>query len=124
LGEYIPQVYLYHSIWKVLLNEDANSHRRVLDGYNIQFLDQLITIVSSTTIISYSLYSFSATNLPENHAMMLTIPIVVYGIFRYLFLIQIKGEGGAPDELLLSDLPLMLTCAFYGLSVLFIFYLF
>ncbi len=108
----------------VLLNEDANSHRRVLDGYSVQFLDQLITIVSSTTIISYSLYTFSAANLPQNHAMMLTIPIVVYGIFRYLFLIQIKGEGGAPDELLLSDLPLMLTCAIYGLSVLIIFYLF
>ena len=108
----------------MLLNDGANSHRRVLDGYNIPFLDQLITIVSSTTIIAYSLYTFSAPNLPENHAMMLTIPFVIYGIFRYLFLIQMKGEGGAPDELVLSDLPLQITIACFGLSVLIIFYIF
>ena len=108
----------------MLLNDDANSHRPVLDGYSIPFLDTLITIVSSTTIMAYSLYTFSAPNLPNNHAMMLTIPFVIYGIFRYLFLIQMQGEGGAPDELVLSDRPLQLTGILYGLSVLFIFYIF
>ena len=107
----------------VLLSEDANQHRIVFEGYSIPFLDQLITIVSSTTVIAYSFYSFSAPNLPENHSMMLTIPFVLYGIFRYLYLIQIKRSGGAPEELVLNDKPLQLSVLFYGISVLFIFYL-
>ncbi len=107
-----------------LLNEDAQSHRRVLDGYNLPLLDQLITIVSSSTILAYSLYTFSAPNLPANHAMMLTIPFVLYGIFRYLYLIQIKHEGGAPEEILLADRPLQITVVLWGLSILTIFYVF
>ncbi len=106
-----------------LLATGANSHRRVLDGYTIPFLDQLITIVTSMTIIAYSLYTFSAPNLPDNHAMMLTIPFVVYGIFRYLYLIQVKETGGAPEELLLTDHPLQVTIVLLGISVLVIFYL-
>ncbi len=107
-----------------LLNEGAQSHRRVLDGYNLPLLDQLITIVSSTTLLAYSLYTFSAPNLPANHAMMLTIPFVLYGIFRYLYLIHIKHEGGAPEEILLSDRPLQITVLLWGLSILLIFYVF
>lgn len=107
-----------------LLTDGDNSHRRVLDGYTIPLLDQLITIVSSTTIIAYSLYTFSAPNLPDNHSMMLTIPFVIYGIFRYLYLIQVKREGGAPEELLLSDRPLQAAIGLWGLSILIIFYIF
>jgi len=106
------------------LSIDANNHRRVLDGYSIPFLDQLITIVSSSTILTYSLYTFSAPNLPENHSMMLTIPFVLYGIFRYLYLIQIKGEGGAPEELVLTDRPLQATILLFGLAVFLVFYVF
>lgn len=105
------------------LAEVANSHRRVLDGYTLPFLDQLITIVSSTTIIAYSLYTFSAPNLPEDHSMMLTIPFVVYGIFRYLYLIQVKQEGGAPEELLLTDRPLQLAVFLCALIIFIIFYI-
>ncbi len=105
------------------LASGAASSRRVLDGYSIPLLDQLITIVSSTTIIAYSLYTFSAPNLPANHSMMLTIPFVLYGIFRWLYLIQIKGEGSAPEEIALSDRPLQITVLLFGLAVLFIFYL-
>jgi 4-hydroxybenzoate polyprenyltransferase len=108
----------------VLLSKNANNHRIVFKGYSIPFLDQLITIVSSTTIITYSLYSFSAPNLPENHSMMLTIPFVLYGIFRYLYLIQIEQSGGAPEELVLKDKPLQLSVFLYALSVIVIFYLF
>jgi 4-hydroxybenzoate polyprenyltransferase len=104
------------------LADEANSHRKVLDGYTIPFLDQLITIVSGTTIIAYSLYTFSAPNLPEDHSMMLTIPFVVYGIFRYLYLIQIKHEGGAPDELLLTDRPLLASVVLCGLAIFLVFY--
>jgi len=105
-----------------LLEGEALSHRRVLEGYSIGLLDQLITIVSATTIITYSLYTFSAPNLPANHTMMLTIPFVLYGIFRYLYLIQIKNEGGAPEELLLTDRPLQVTIMLFGLTVLVVLY--
>ncbi len=107
-----------------LLAENANNHRRVLDGYSIPFLDQLITVVSGTTIVAYSLYTFSAPNLPANHSMMLTIPFVLYGIFRYLYLIQIKESGGAPEEILLSDRPLQVAILLWGLTILVIFYIF
>ena len=102
----------------------ASNHRKVLQGYTIPFLDQLIMIVSGTTIVAYSLYTFSAPNLPENHTMMLTIPFVLYGIFRYLYLMQIEQAGGAPDELLLTDRPLQATIILWGISILVIFYLF
>lgn len=107
-----------------LLETEANNHRRVFDGYTIPLLDQLILIVSSTTIIAYSLYTFSAPNLPANHSMMLTIPFVLYGVFRYLYLIQVKQAGGAPEELLLSDRPLQATIILWGITILIIFYLF
>ena len=106
-----------------LLAGDANSHRRVLNGYTIPLLDQYILIVSSTTILAYSLYTFSAPNLPENHSMMLTIPFVIYGIFRYLYLVQSKHAGGAPEDVLLSDRPLQVTILLWGLAVMGIFYL-
>jgi len=101
---------------------DEHGQRRVLDGYNLPLLDQLITIVSSSTILAYSLYTFSASNLPNNNTMMLTIPFVLYGVFRYLWLIQVKHEGGAPEDLLLSDRPLQLTIFLWGLSIFLIFY--
>ncbi len=108
----------------VLVPENSQSHRKVLSGYSLDFVDQLITIVSATTIIAYSLYTFSAPNLPENHSMMLTIPFVLYGIFRYLSLIQINKVGGEPEELLLKDRPLQATILLWAASIVAIFYLF
>jgi len=107
-----------------LANQVGDNPRRVLDGYTIPLLDQLITIVSSTTIIAYSLYTFSAPNLPENHVMMLTIPFVIYPIFRYLYLIQVEGKGGAPEDVLFSDRPFLVTILLWGISILLIFYIF
>lgn len=106
-----------------LLAGDANSHRKVLEGYTIPLLDQLILVVSSSTIITYSLYTFSGPNLPANNIMMLTIPFVIYGIFRYLYLVQLKQIGGEPEEVLFTDRPLQLTILLWGLSILFIYYL-
>jgi 4-hydroxybenzoate polyprenyltransferase len=108
----------------VLGIESQGAHRKVLDGYSITLIDQLITIVSSTTIIAYSLYTFSAPNLPENHSMMLTIPFVLYGIFRYLYLIEIKHAGGEPEELLLKDRPLQVTILLWAVAIFIIFYIF
>ena len=107
----------------VLVSAASNSTRRVLDGYTISFLDQLIVIVSATTIVAYSLYTFSAENLPQNHTMMLTIPFVIYGIFRYLYLIHVENSGGAPEELVLKDRPLMGTLALWGLASVAVLYL-
>jgi 4-hydroxybenzoate polyprenyltransferase len=105
-----------------LLSSNANNHRAVFEGYSIEFLDQLITIVSGTTIVAYSLYTFSAPNLPANHAMMLTIPFVLFGIFRYLYLVKIQHTGGEPEELVMKDRPLQISVFFWGLSILAIFY--
>lgn len=106
-----------------LLEKGAGSHRKVLDGYTIPLLDQYITIVSGMTIVTYSLYSFSAENLPGNHSMMLTIPFVVYGIFRYLQLIQTGHAAGSPEEVALKDRPLQATVILWGLAVIAVFYL-
>ncbi len=107
-----------------LLSDDAFAHRRVLDGYTLPLLDQYITIVSATTIVAYSLYTFSAPNLPDNNAMMLTIPFAIYGILRYLYLVQTNQGGGAPEDELLTDRPLQITMISWGLVVLVILYLF
>ena len=106
-----------------LLLQGAGSHRKVLDGYTLPLLDQYIMIVSGTTIVAYSLYTFSAPNVPENHSMMLTIPFVVYTIFRYLYLIEVKHAGGAPEEILLSDRPFQIAMFLWVATVIVIFYL-
>lgn len=106
----------------VLAQKTGNNHRKVLESYTLPFLDQLVTIVLTVTIISYSLYTFSAPNLPDNYVMMLTIPFVIYGIFRYLYLVQVKGHGEAPEEIVLSDKPFILNMMIWGLVLLVIFY--
>jgi 4-hydroxybenzoate polyprenyltransferase len=106
-----------------LLAGEANAHRKVLEGYSLPLLDQLMTIVTSGAIITYSLYTFWAPGLPENHVMMLTIPFVLFGVFRYLHLVHVEQCGGAPEEVLFSDRPLQIDVAAWGLTVLLIYYL-
>jgi hypothetical protein len=96
--------------------------RRVLEGYSEAFLDQLILIVLTLAILTYSLYTFSAPNLPENHAMMFTIPFVIYGFFRYLYLVQVRNSGEAPEEILFRDRPIQLDLVLWAASILLIFY--
>ena len=98
----------------VLLGADAVSHRAILDDYNLDLIDRLQAIVTTSAVVAYSLYTFLAEGLPQDHAMMLTIPFVLYAIFRYLYLIHVRGEGGAPEEILLRDRPLQITMALYG----------
>lgn len=105
-----------------LLSHGAGSHRKVLEGYTLPLLDQYITIVSAATILAYSLYTFSAPNLPANHSMMLTIPFIAYIIFRYLYIIQVTHDAGAPEEVLLSDRPMQIAIFLFGLTVLGVFY--
>lgn len=106
----------------LLLDDVAGEHRRNLDEYSVELLDQLILITASATVMAYSLYSFTSPNLPENHSMMLTIPFVMYAIFRYLFLIHRRDGGGSPEQLLLSDGPLLAGIALWGLLAVGILY--
>lgn len=101
---------------KVLLGDEAGNHRESLNHYTLGLLDQLISLVTSSTIVAYALYTFSAPNLPENHLMMLTIPFVIYGLFRYLYLVHAKGVTLAPDEVLLTDRALQVDLLLWGLS--------
>jgi 4-hydroxybenzoate polyprenyltransferase len=93
-----------------------------LQEYNLRFLDEMLALVSSCTVMAYSLYTFSAPNLPPNHLMMLTIPFVLYGLFRYLYLIHVKGETDPPDAVLFRDRGLLLDVLLFGLVVVIIFY--
>jgi 4-hydroxybenzoate polyprenyltransferase len=106
----------------VLLEGNADAHRQSLQEYNLPLLDHIISIVTASTLLAYSLYTFSAPNLPPNHTMMLTIPPILYAIFRYLYLVHVKGMGGAPEEIALSDRPLQATFVLWGLSVVIVMY--
>ncbi|TAK12113.1 MAG: decaprenyl-phosphate phosphoribosyltransferase [Anaerolineae bacterium] len=99
------------------------SGRKVLQFYTLEFLDQLMIIVLTIAIVTYSLYTFSAPNLPENHTMMLTIPFVIYAIFRYLWLVKVGGHGEAPEDLLFSDRPLQADLVLWAATIFVIFYL-
>jgi len=107
----------------VLMKENANDTRAILGEYNVHFLDEMLALVSSSTVMAYSLYTFSAPNLPPNHTMMLTIPFVLYGLFRYLYLIHVKGETDPPDVVIFKDRPLLLDVIMFGMVVFVVFYI-
>ena len=106
----------------LLLDSDAAAHRRNLDEYSAELLDQFITITAAATIMAYSLYTFEADTSPDNRLMMLTIPFVVYAIMRYLFLVHRRNGGGAPEQALLTDYPLLGCIALWGLVAVVILY--
>ncbi len=87
-------------------DSDAANHRPVLEHYTVAFLDQLIAVVAPAALVAYTLYTFTADNLPGDNSMMLTIPFVMYGVFRYLFLVHRRNLGGEPEEIFLTDRPL------------------
>ena len=87
--------------------------RAVLDGYSFALVDQLVSIVAACTIVAYSLYTFEAR---EGSAMMATIPFVVFGLFRYLMLMHRKDLGEEPENVLLTDVPILVTIALWALT--------
>ncbi len=93
----------------LLLNNDAVSHRPVLENYSVKLLDQLLQVVTTSTFIFYCLYSVQdhSSSGIQSEMMMFTIPMVTYGIFRYMYLIYHKKDGGSPTNLLLTDPPLL-----------------
>jgi hypothetical protein len=106
-----------------LVELDGNaSTRAILSEYSVPLLDQIIAIVTAATLAAYAFYTFSAPQLPDNHTMMLTIPFVMYGIFRYLYLVHVKGAGGAPDEILLTDRPMQAAIVLWALVAAIVLY--
>lgn len=106
-----------------LLEEGAAKHRSSLQHYNLPLLDQIIGIVTTSTFLAYTFYCFEAeTSLVPDGRMLLTAPFVFYFIVRYLYLIHVKKQGGAPDELLLKDRPLFIDSVLWALAVVVLIY--
>ena len=106
----------------VLLEDGAVNHRRILFEYSTDLLDQMISIVTTATLIAYILYTVSAETVAKfgSDKLKYTIPFVLYGIFRYLYLIHQRNEGGSPEKVLLNDRPILVTVLLYGLAVCFV----
>ena len=105
----------------VSLGENASGHRKILEEYSPGLLDEMMGISTASCIIGYSIYSVSDRTMElVSTKLWVTIPFVVFGIFRYLYLVHIKGHGGSPDRLLLSDMPLLLNILLWLLTVVLI----
>ncbi|MBN2719563.1 MAG: decaprenyl-phosphate phosphoribosyltransferase [Proteobacteria bacterium] len=100
----------------VLMGTEASSHRRILSEYSLPFLDQLIGIVTAATIVSYAIYTLSpeVTRRLGSSSMILTLPFVIYGIFRYLYLVHLREGGGSPARDLLADRALLICIFLWG----------
>ena len=108
----------------VLLCESAGSHRKILDEYSPYFLDQMISVVTAGTVVAYSLYTMDAEVIAKlgTKNLPLTIPFVMYGIFRYLYLVHQKEEGGSPSRVLLSDKPILINIGLFFITVVILLY--
>jgi 4-hydroxybenzoate polyprenyltransferase len=104
----------------VLLQGEASNHRQILKEYSLPLLDQLITIVIAATIMAYSLYTFQGPT--GNHRLMITIPLVIYGMFRYLYLMHMRMEGGSPEEVLLRDRHMLGTVVLCTVLIIVVLY--
>ena len=101
---------------ELLILENASLHRRNLESYSWQMLDQAVAITAAATLIAYAVYTFEADTVPRDLRMMVTIPLVAFGVFRYLHILYRRGGGGAPETLLLTDKALLAVIALWGLA--------
>lgn len=110
----------------VLLESTAGSHRRSLSHYSSYLLDQLIGVTTASVVVVYMLYTFSdeVSEKLGTDNLYLTIPFVVYGIFRYLYLIHRREEGGSPTRVMFTDKPILLTVLLWFVTVFLILYYF
>ena len=104
------------------LGVDAENVRSTFKNYNLPLLDDMLRVVTTSTLITYILYTIEVTTEPGPNLGLITVPFVMYGLFRYLFLIHVRGEGSAPDEVLLQDRPLQYTLLGFGLTFFIILY--
>jgi 4-hydroxybenzoate polyprenyltransferase len=102
--------------------DNAAGHRRNLSLYNRPMLDQAVAVTAAGTLIAYTVYTFDSESAQFHHRMMLTIPFVAYGVFRYLYLLYLGGQGGAPETMLLTDRPLLASVAAWATASAFLFY--
>lgn len=103
----------------VLLGDNAGKHRAILNEYSLPFLDQMITIVCGVTIVCYSVYTIESDTAHKHPHLYFTVPLVIYGVCRYLYLVYQKGWGGAPDEVLMKDRTLQVSMLlWFGLVML------
>jgi hypothetical protein len=109
----------------VLLDDEAKDHRPILKEYNPYFLDQMIAVVTASTVIAYCLYTISAETVAKfgTRDLLYTVPFVLYGIFRYLYLIHQRHEGGTPETLIIKDKPLLIDIFLWIGTAVFILYL-
>ena len=108
----------------ILLEDSATSHRKVLEHYSPYFLDQMIAVVTASTLICYALYTMSKDTVEKlgTSKLIYTIPFVLYGIFRYLYLVHQKEKGGSPTEIMFTDKPMIINiCLWVISSVVFIY---
>jgi 4-hydroxybenzoate polyprenyltransferase len=101
---------------------DALKHRKILEEYSIPLLDEMISVVTASTVIAYSLYTFTSPTAVKHNYLMLTIPFVLYGIFRYLYLVHKKNLGGSPEIILLTDMPILIDVVLFVASTIVIVY--
>ena len=94
----------------VLVGARETPGRRVLEGYSLELVDQLVSVVAASTVIAYSLYTFTAR---DSKALMVTIPFVIFGIFRYLLLVHRDDLGEEPEQVLLTDVPILVDIALW-----------
>ena len=108
----------------VLLADDATSHRPILQEYTPYLLDQMISVVTASTLVAYAFYTVNPETVEKFHTnhLGLTLPFLLYGIFRYLYLVHQKEGGGSPAEMLLNDRPLLACVALWALAVALIIY--
>jgi len=106
------------------LEENAHEHRKVLGDYSVYLLDQMISVVTASTVLCYALYTMSDETMAKfgTSNLIFTVPFVLYGIFRYLYLIHKKGEGGSPENVLVSDIPLIVDIFLWAVTAAFILY--
>jgi 4-hydroxybenzoate polyprenyltransferase len=102
--------------------DNAAEHRRNLNLYNRPMLDQAVAVTAAGTLIAYAVYTFNSESAQYHHRMMVTIPIVAYSVFRYLYLLYRRGQGGAPETMLLTDRPLLASVASWAAASAFLFY--
>src|SRR5262245_20460825 len=107
-----------------LLVDGATGHRRILEEYTPYLLDQMVSVVTASTLVAYVSYATSAETAErlDTHWLGLTIPFVLYGIFRYLYLVHQKRGGGSPAAMLLTDRPLLVCVALWTACVIVILY--
>ena len=107
------------------LEDSAHEHRKVLADYSIYLLDQMISVVTASTVVCYALYTMSDETITKfgTSNLIFTVPFVLYGIFRYLYLVHKKGEGGNPENILMSDAPLIIDIFLWAAAAAFILYL-